>query len=116
MAIPVNELGNWTVGQLAPNWEFPLVRTDANGNLSRVMDLTGVTTAQLSLLIYNAAKTQTGTGTGTFTINNAKPGVVTYAQSASDMQNSGTYYFRVRINFNGTTPDYSDYVHISIAN
>lgn len=108
MAIPVNDLGNWTVGQLSPVWELPLARD------SRVMDLTGVTTGQLSLIIYNANKVQTGTGAGTFAINNAKPGVVTYTQASADMASAGTYYLRVKVNFNGSTPDYSDFVKLVI--
>src|SRR6266704_3030917 len=106
--LPVNDLGSWTVGQLSPHWELPLSRD------SRVMDLTGVTTNQLSLIIYNSAKTQTGTGAGSFTINNAKPGVVTYAQASADLASAGTFYFRVKINFNGVSPDYSDLIKIII--
>ncbi len=114
--IPVNNLGTWTVGQTYPNWELPMVRTDANGNVSRVMDLTGVTTGQLSLIIYNSAKAvaSNSPGAGTFTINNAKPGTVTYAQSSADMATAGTYYLRVRINFNNATPDYSDYIQLVV--
>ncbi len=114
---PVNDLGSWTVGQLSPAWEFPLTRTDANGNVTRTMDLTGVTAGQLSLIIYNSAKTQIiGTGQGTFAINNIKPGVVTYTQKTgtSDIATAGTFYFRVEVNFNGNAPDYSDYVHIQV--
>ena len=115
---PVNDLGNWTVGQLLPAWEFPLTRTDANGNVTRAMDLTGVTTGQLSLIIYNSTKTQQiGTGQGAFVISNSKPGVVTYTQKtgSSDIATAGTLYFRVEVNFNGTSPDYSDYVHIQVS-
>lgn len=108
MAIPVNDLGQWAVGQLSPVWELPLARDN------RVMDLTGVTTGQLSLIIYNSNHVQTGTGAGSFAINNAKPGVVTYTQATGDMANAGTFYYRVKVNFNGTTPDFSDYVHIQI--
>jgi hypothetical protein len=115
--LPVNDLGSWTVGQLSPNWEMPLIRTDPLGNpSSRVMDLTNVSTSQLSLILYNAAKIQTGTGAGTFTINNVKPGVVTYAQATADMANAGTLYLRVKVNYNGNSPDFSDYIRIVIAN
>ena len=115
---PVNNLGNWAVGQLYPNWELPLTRTDANGNVSRVMDLTGVQVSQLSLIIYTAAKVVAANspGAGSFAINRAKPAVVTYSQATADMATAGTYYVRVRINFNGATPDYSDYVQIVIGN
>jgi len=113
----INNLGNWTVGQLYPAWELPLVRTDANGNISRAMDLTEVSASQLSLLIYNSAKTKIGTGGGSFVINNAKPAIVTYTQNpaASGLTAAGTFYYRVEVNFNGT-PDYSDYIQIVIAN
>lgn len=116
MAIPVNDLGQYAVGQLSPVWELPLIRTDANGNITRVMDLTGVTANQLSLIIYNANKVQIGTGAGSFTIPSAgvKPGVVTYTQAVADMASAGTFYYRVKVNFNGTTPDFSDYIHIQI--
>jgi len=107
--LPMNDLGNWAIGQLFPTWEFPLMRD------SRTMDLTGVTANQISLIIYNSAKTQTGTGAGTFVINNAKPGVVTYTQQSGDMASAGTFYLRVKVNYNGSTPDYSDYVHINIS-
>lgn len=112
---PVNNLGNWTVGQLSPNWELPLVRTDANGQFSRTMDLTGVTTGQLSMILYTSAKAvaSNSPGTGTFTITNVKPGVVTYAQSSADMV-ATVAYCRVKINFNGSSPDYSDLIAITI--
>lgn len=113
--IPINNLGSWAVGQLYPNWELPLVRTDALGNITRTMDLTGVSAGQLSLIIYNSSKAQVGTGAGTFTINNAKPGTVTYAQASADMATSGTYYLRVKINFNGATPDFSDYIQMVVS-
>ena len=81
---------------------------------TRPMDLTGVITGQLSLIIYSNGKVQTGTGVGSFVINNVKPGVVTYAQAATDMASPGTFYYRVKINFSGTTPDFSDYIKIVI--
>lgn len=115
---PINNLGSWTVGQTSPNFELPLTRTDANGNVSRVMDLTGVTTAQLSLIIYTAAKTvaSNSPGTGVFTITQAKPGIVTYAQTVADMTpaTNGQLYFRVKVNYNGSNPDYSDMISINI--
>jgi hypothetical protein len=108
MAVAVGDLGQWAVGQLAPNWELSLARD------SRVFDLSGVTTGQLSLIIYNSVKAQIGMGTGTFVINNVKPGVVTYIQSSADMANAGTFYLRLKVNFNGTSPDFSDYIRIQI--
>ena len=108
MALPVNDLGQWAVGQLSPTWELVMMRD------SRLFDLTGVSTNQLSLIIYNSNKVQTGTGAGSFAINNIKPAVVTYSQATADMANAGTYYLRVKVNFNGTTPDFSDYIKIQI--
>lgn len=74
------------------------------------MNLTGVTAGQLSLLIYNSSYAQTGTGAGTFTILNANPGVVQYALASADVASVGTFYVRVEVNFNGTSPDFSDYI------
>ncbi len=112
---PVNNLGNWTVGQTSPSFELPLTRTDANGTISRVMDLTGVTTNQLSLILYTSAKTvaTNSPGTGVFTISNVKPGVVTYAQTVADMV-AGVSYLRVKINFSSSSPDFSDLISINI--
>lgn len=76
-----------------------------------IMDLTGVTTNQLSLIIYNSSKVQTGTGTGAFAITSAKPGIVTYAPISADVPvTAAQYYVRVGVNFNSTTPDYSDFI------
>ncbi len=114
---PVNNLGNWTVGQKSPNFEIPMVRTDANGNISRVMDLTGVTANQLSLILYTSAKAvaSNSPGAGSFVINNSKPGNVTYAQDVADMV-TGVAFVRVKVNFSGTSPDFSDLIAITIAN
>jgi hypothetical protein len=108
--IPLNDLGSWTVGQLYPAWELALTRD------TRTMDLTGVTAGQLSMIIYTAAKVVAGNspGMGTFTINNAKPAVVVYTQSSGDMATAGTFYLKVKVNFNGSTPDYSDYIKLAI--
>ena len=94
----------WAVGQLSPAWTIPMQRD--NG---AVMDLTGVAVNQLSLVMYNSLYVKTGTGAGTFTIVNARPGVVKYAPASADCATAGTFYVRVEINFNGTTPDFSDY-------
>lgn len=114
---PVNTLGAWTVGQLAPTWELSLARTDANGNPSRIMDLTGVTTNQLSMILYTAGKAvaTNSPGTGVFTITDVKPGIVTYAQASGDMVTT-VAFVRVKINFNGTNPDLSDLIAIVIQN
>lgn len=98
----------WAKGQLSPTWTIPMTRD--NGN---VMDLTGVTANQLSLVIYTLSGgtyTQSGTGAGTFTILSAKPGVVRYAPASADVATAGTFYVRVVVNFNGTAPDPSDYI------
>lgn len=108
MTVLVNDLGQWAVGQLSPNFEFVFARDN------RLFDLTGVLVGQLSLILYNSNKVQTGTGGGSFTINNVKPGVVTYAQIAGDMV-AATAFVRVKVNFNGTTPDFSDYIKIVVA-
>lgn len=96
----------WRVGQTAPTWTIPMIR---DGNTE--MDLTGVTTGQLSLVIYNSNKVITGTGTGTFTIQQVKPGIVTYALASGDVPSTaGQNYVRVGINFNSTSPDFSDLI------
>lgn len=98
----------WTVGQLSPTWTIPMVRDGTSE-----MDLTGVTTGQLSLIIYTSAKVVAANspGVGTFTISQVKPGIVTYAPASADVPSSaGQYFVRVKVNFNGTTPDFSDYI------
>jgi hypothetical protein len=75
-----------------------------------IMDLTGVTINQLSLIIYNSSKVPIGTGMGTFTVISTSPGTVTYAPASADVLTSGSYYLRVKVNFNNTSPDYSDYI------
>jgi len=96
----------WALGQLSPVWTIVMARD------SKPMDLTGVTTNQLSLLIYNANHVQTGTGAGTFTIVDANPGVVTYQLVLADVPTTvGTYYVRVKVNFNNMSPDLSDYIN-----
>lgn len=95
----------WAVGQLSPLWTITLTRDGG------IMDITGVTTNQLSLLIYNNSQAQTGTGQGTFSIIEAKPAIVTYQLNSADVPTvTGNYYVRVKVNFNGTTPDMSDYI------
>ena len=97
----------WAVGQLSPTWTIPMTRDNAE------MDLTGVTTGELSLIIYTSAKVRAANspGVGTFTIEQAKPGIVSYAPASADIPSTaGQYYVRIEINFNGTTPDYSDLI------
>lgn len=109
MATPVNDLGTWTVGQLLPNWEFLL------GRDNRLFDLTGVATNQLSLLLYNISKVSIGTGGGSFVINNFVPAVVTYTQITADMTVQ-LAYIKIKVNFGGTAPDYSDFIKIIVQN
>jgi hypothetical protein len=98
----------WRVGQLSPTWTINMIRDN-----NTEMDLTGVTAGQLSLIIYTSAKVvaSNSPGVGTFAITQAKPGIVTYTLNAADVPaTAGQYYFRVEVNFNGTTPDYSDLI------
>jgi hypothetical protein len=95
----------WAVGQQSPTWTIVCQRDN-----DTVMILTGVTTGQLSLIIYNSSYVQVGTSAGTFTILNAATGWVNYAPAAADSATAGVYYVRVVVDFNGTTPDMSDYI------
>lgn len=72
------------------------------------MDLTGVTTNQLSLNIYGANGALIGTGGGTFSIVSANPGVVRYQAVTADSATIGSNSVRVVVNFNNTNPDMSD--------
>ena len=103
----------WTVGQLSPSWTIPMTRDNAE------MDLTGVTTGQLSVIIYTSAKVRASNspGAGTFTIDQTKPGIVTYTPASQDIPaTAGQYYIRIEVNFNGTMPDYSDYISWLVQN
>lgn len=95
----------WAVGQQSPTWTI-LCQRDNN----TTMNLTGVTTGQLSLVIYNASYVQIGTGAGSFTTLNASTGLINYAPVAADSATAGMYYVRVVVDFNGTSPDMSDYI------
>lgn len=109
--VTLNDLGQWTVGQLYPNWEILLAPS------SRTMDLTGIANNQISLIIYSSAKVQIGTGAGSFVINNVKPGVVTYTQAPQDVAMSGTYYVRVRMTiFSGSRSWDSDFIKLVLNN
>ena len=104
----------WMKGQTSPTWTIPMVR-DGGG----IMNLTGVTTGQLSLVIYSATYAVLGTGTGTFTIKSVLPGVVTYKPAATDSTTTaqvGNNYVRVVVDYNGTDPDPSDYLLWTIQN
>lgn len=96
----------WRVGQLSPIWTINMIRDN-----NTIMDITGVNTGQLILVIYSTAKVVTGTGAGTFAIVQAKPGIVTYQVASADVPSTaGQYYVRIEVNFNGTSPDFSDYL------
>ncbi len=104
----------WRTGQLSPTWTINMVRDGNN-----VIDLTGVTTNQLNLIIYTSSKVvaSNSPGVGTFTITQANPGIVTYALASQDVPTAaGVYWIRIEVNFNGTTPDYSDYIPWIIEN
>lgn len=80
---------------------------------SAVMDLTGVTTGQISVIIYTSNKTvaSNSPGMGTVTITQAKPGIITYAPASQDIPTApGQYWIRIEVDYSGTTPDYSDYI------
>lgn len=98
----------WRTGQLSPSWTFNMIRDN-----NTEMDLTGVTTGQLSLIIYTSAKAvaSNSPGVGTFTIVQANPGIVKYQLASADVPStSGQYYVRVEVNYNGNAPDFSDYI------
>lgn len=96
----------WRVGQLSPIWTLNMIRDN-----NTIMNLTGVTTAQLSLIIYNSSKVVTGTGAGTFAIISVLPGIVTYQLASADVPSTaGSYFVRIEVNFNSSQPDYSDYL------
>lgn len=93
----------WARGQTSPVWTIPMTRDGG-----AVMDLTGVTTNQLSLNIYASNGSLIGTGGGTFTIVSTSPAVVRYQPVTADSATVGSNAVRVIVNFNGTTPDMSD--------
>lgn len=98
----------WPKGDTSPTWTIPMIRDN-----NTLMDLTGVTANQLSVVIYSATYAILGTGAGTITIVNAKPGVVRYKPAASDSTTTaqlGNNYVRIVVNFNGTDPDACDYI------
>ena len=96
----------WAMGQLSPSW---LISIDTDDN--KPLDLTNVTTGQLGFLIYNSSRVQISTGGGTFSIKNAAQGLVGYALGTNDVPTiAGTYYVRVKVNFGGATPFFTDYI------
>lgn len=104
----------WTIGQLSPIWTVVLMRQilQSDGTLTnKPMDLTGVSTGQITMLVYNASKVLTITGTGTVAIVDAVPGIITYQLVSTDIPTTpSTYYIKFKVNYNGTTPDYSSYI------
>lgn len=100
----------FTSGDTSPTWTIPMTR---DGGVA--MNLTGVTTNQLSLSIYTASPlAKIATGTGTFTILNANPGIVQYAPAAADSATTGSLLVRVVVDFNGTNKDSSDYIQWTV--
>lgn len=100
----------WAKGQRSPTWTIPMTRDGG-----KVMNLTGVTTGQLSLVIYTASPlTQIATGGGQFTILSADPGIVQYAPATTDSSTTGNLLVRVVVDFNSTDPDPSDYIQWTV--
>jgi len=96
----------WAVGQLEPFWTVQIIQDN-----NQPLPLTGVTTNQLSFIIYNASYAQIATGTGLWSIVNAADGIVQYAFATNDVPTvPGTYYVRIKVNFNGSQPFMTDYI------
>jgi hypothetical protein len=101
----------WALGQLYPSWTIRAVQD--NG---QPLNLTGVTTGELSFLVYNANYAEIATGSGAFSVINAADGIVTYTFASGDVPTTpGTYYVRIKIIFNNTSPFFTDYVKWVIA-
>ncbi len=111
----VNGISPWMAGASSPGWKFTLTQgTDS------ILDLTGVTTGQLSLYIYsitnasssNPTYTKIATGLGPFTIATpATSGIVSYVPLAADSATLlGAYAIRVVVNFGGTNLYATDYI------
>lgn len=104
----------WVKGQVTPTWTFEI--TLDNG---APLNLTGVTSGQCSLLIYNAAFASVATGGGSFAVlTPAISGLLTYTPLAADTSGltAGQYYVRVEVNFNSNAPFFSDFVSLTIQN
>lgn len=106
----------WVLGQTSPTWTI-LCQRDG-----KVFDLTGQIAGNISLLLYKNVATSVVNGQvsytkvatlgGTVTILSANPAILTYAPISADTISlvPGQYWVRVEVNFNGTNPDYSDYL------
>ena len=98
------DISPWAVGDTAPSWLITLI--DKTGT---PLNLSGVLSSQLSLIIYNAQFVQVATGAGGFAVTSS-PGTIQYNPAAADSATAGTYYLRFRVSFNGSKPQSSDYV------
>lgn len=105
----------WAKGQTSPTWTIICERDN-----DEPMILTGVLTSQLSLAIYSSNYAPVATGGGSFTIISVgdlaskTPAVVNYAPVAADSATTGTFYVRIIVDYNGTSPDMSDYIRWEI--
>jgi hypothetical protein len=96
----------WAVGQLEPFWTVQIIQDNGVP-----LNLAGVTTAQLSFIVYNANQAQIATGNGGWSIINAADGIVQYAFATNDVPTTpGTYYVRIKVNFNNSQPFMTDYI------
>lgn len=104
-----NGVSPWAKGQM-----FPLATFALNQGVDKFLDLTGVAANQVSLIIYNSSFVQTGTGAGSFSIlqtsDPATKGLVQYAWTSADSAALGQQYLRVKVNFSGSTPYFSDWI------
>jgi hypothetical protein len=102
----------WPVGQLTAI-QIPLAQE------SKQVDLTGQLNSNISVVIYSVAVSTTtglpvytlvGTSTGACSVVQNKPGIIQWSPASGDVATAGTYALRVKVNFNGTTPQIFDYV------
>jgi len=110
----------WAPGQTSPSLTILCTR---RGN---VFDLTNQAANNISILLYNnvqtaningqLAYTQIGTSAGSITIISSIPGIIQWAPAQADTGSllPGQYWFRVKVNMNGTKPDYSGYLPLFI--
>lgn len=106
----------WVQGQTHATWVIECQRE------SEIFDLTGQSSAYITVLFYSNVATVTGsytylaTGTGIVTITQFYPGMITYKPASSDTLAlpPGQYWVRVKVIFNGVDPDYSEYISFTV--
>lgn len=86
-----------SVGDLLPDLA-PLTLQDTAG---AVVSLSGLSGANLTLILRNRSTDQITTGAGSFTITDAANGIVRYAFAAPDTAVAGQFDIRVRAIFSG---------------